>query len=243
MTTEVALSQGARMLTGAGIVELATYGAANCETDGDVAVYQVVAHGLDHLGRLIVACDLQSTTGSPEGAVRLSISTVAPEFCVNIVAANLEAVGQLQWEDTMGSLRYGVIHLTRVFMHGAGNPIGFDYDEMLASALNLPEIDTDALRARDVVGRLTQRQLRQLADGVRAKEILGVAMTSRAEVCAHRHRKTVFIADISEIGLLLMELRTGFMQLTLVRFPQRVRTFAQLDDAVRDLGVLASVRN
>ena len=235
MTSEVALSQSARMLTGAGIMAMVPY---QIEPGPDL---HVIAHGLDHLGRLVVACDYDAVAHLDDTAVRFTITMKAPEFSLDIISAHLHAVGDLQWKETAGALRYGLVDVKRVFLQGAGGTYSFDFDEALASALNLPDIDTDALHARDIVGQLSQAELQQLAGGVRAKEILGAAITSFAEEAGRTHCDDVLIADISEVGLVLMQVRSRIMQLALVRFPRRVKTFKDLHTAVHDLAVLAEV--
>ncbi|MEJ5929139.1 hypothetical protein WG915_11040 [Corynebacterium sp. H128] len=234
---KVARSQACRIISGGGDMSLTAY-QINAGEQLDV-----VAHGLDDQGRLTFVCRAEDALLYEDMAVRVDAVLKAPEFRADIISASLHGLGVVEWQEFHGQFRSGIIQVEQVFVHNFAQPIPFQFGEIVGDAMHLPEVVVDEFAAREAVGELSKQQCNTLIDAVVAETYPGGAVTMSGFGGCEHHADEVYVVDICEHGITLMQTANGRMATALVPFAKAAYTIEDLARRVVVLAAEASARH
>lgn len=231
-----ARSQVARILAGAGDMSFVAY-----ELDPGHR-YEVVAHGLDDLGRLMISCRADEVLLLESVRVRIDVVTKSPEFEANIISSSMHALGILEWTEFVGHYRIGTIRLDHLVLHQFARPLPFLFEELVEEARMLPEVATDILGAREVVGMLGDTHLATLvAASVRNELPGGEAMVTELRCCPD-HRERIYVVDICEFGITVLQTTKDKLITAFIAFDQPAFSLENLATQVAHLAAIAATR-
>ncbi|MDU0479634.1 hypothetical protein QVA66_10320 [Staphylococcus chromogenes] len=215
MRFELASNLACRILAGAGSMTLTNY------QDEHPRTAEVLAHGLNEEGELIVVCE-DAAWGMRE--VRVDVEKQAPEFHARIVAGTAHALGEIEWlEEGVGKLQLGPL-----FVHSGDGSLPFSTPEMLNRAQHLSEVDVDELTARELFGDVLHEQAPALIDAIAAGEIPGSHVLDPATCACPEHLGQVYVVDICEVGVVLMQTLALGTRVAFVPLEAPARGFEQL---------------
>lgn len=236
-----------RILTGAGALTLVPYRVDSLRS------VEVLTHGVDEHGRLLVICSAADAAYMGATDVRVDGQKKALEFDVDITVASLHALARVWWlplaagTEVLGvtvgpHLKVGVLEADSVLLHGPNGVTKGSPDRLLAG--HRPhELTTRELDARDEVSRLSERQLSTLLSSALVGMGPGILLTERDHHgCGHRRDK-LWIVDVDHSGVVLLKLVDARLTTVLVTFPEPVHTIADLAGAVDALAAYTSVRH
>lgn len=246
-TTTYAESLARRILAGAGGLSLVPY-----QLDPNSHV-PVLAHGLDAYGRFVVATTAEDAGYMGDTRVRVDGIKKALEFDVDITVASLHALGSISWlaaddfvpgfdYEPSSPLRFGVIELDTVYIHGPHGTTKLDFEELLPGIDTEGLSDLNGLEAREQVDRLSPSQLGELMDGVVFGVQPGFILADREQPVCDTHRQRVWIADIDTHGVVLLHAGDNRTTAALVSFPAPVGSTSDLAAALDALAAHTSVR-
>lgn len=200
----------------------------------------VVTHGLDAVGNLVVSCLEDDIHDYTPLEVRADTILKSPQFHVDITAASTHALGTVQWFAVDGPWVRGVLDIETMHVHHVGYPTCFAVDPLRPLALGIGEVDADRVGAYDVVSSLGPAILGKLFDAVAQSSTAGVLCdTQPLNACAHTQHK-LFIIDISSAGVTLLRTTDATRVTAHVALPRPARDFQDLANQLVELADQAS---
>ncbi|MDO5670238.1 MAG: hypothetical protein Q4G50_09560 [Corynebacterium sp.] len=236
-----------RILTGAGALTLVPY-----RVDPLLHV-EVLAHGVDALGRLLVIVPASDAALMGASEVRVDGVKKALEFDADITVASLHALAQLTWlpveegSEVLGltlgpHLALGHLETESVLVHGPNGVTRTSPQQLLAH--DRPhELTSRELDARDEVTRLSDSQLSTLHSNALVGMGPGMLLSERDLAGCTPSGDRLWIVDVDHSGIVLLKLVDARLTTVLVSFPEQVDTITDLAGAVDALATYTSVRH
>lgn len=230
----LAANIGARVLAGGGDMALVPFRAP------EGCPVEVLTHGLDANGNLVVTCrDADLATYLPT-EVRVDVMVQSPQFQVAIYAASVHALATVEWFHLNGDTVTGSLELGKLHVHHMGAPATFAVEVLRPLALGIGEVDYDRLSAYDTVSGLGTPFLELLFDaavGGRIPHLLGEVMPLRG--CAHT-KNQLFIVDVCGAGVTLLRTNDSTHRTVHIALPRPARDLEDLASQLTGLAVEAS---